>query len=69
MPSVYYQIGFARSAAVELASSHITVNSVLPGNILTESLQAVGEDYLNAMRKTVPLKRLGKKIIMNNITK
>ena len=36
----------SRSSVVELAPKQITINSVLPGNILTEGLQGLGEDYL-----------------------
>lgn len=32
------QLGFMRSAALELAGDNITVNAVLPGNIVTEGL-------------------------------
>jgi len=53
------QVGFARSAAVELAPHKITVNCVAPGNILTEGLKALGKEYINSMEKSIPLKRLG----------
>lgn len=53
-------LGFMRSAALELAPYSITVNAVLPGNILTEGLEGAGEDYLARMTAAVPLKRLGK---------
>src|ERR1700678_2751786 len=43
------QLGFIRTAAIELAPHHITVNAVLPGNILTEGLQALGPDYIASM--------------------
>lgn len=52
-------LGFMRSAAIELAPHAITVNALLPGNILTESLQGLGEDYLTRMRSGIPLGRLG----------
>jgi hypothetical protein len=32
---IYMCIGFMRSAALELASNGVTVNSILPGNIVT----------------------------------
>ena len=54
------QLGFMRTAAIELARDGITINAVLPGNILTEGLQGMGEDYLASMAASVPLKRLGK---------
>ncbi|WP_289355442.1 3-oxoacyl-ACP reductase FabG [Paenibacillus sp. S-12] len=53
------QLGFMRSAALELARYHITINAVMPGNIMTEGLKGLGEHYLNAMTASVPLKRLG----------
>mmetsp|Transcript_12071 Transcript_12071/g.11713 ORF Transcript_12071/g.11713 Transcript_12071/m.11713 type:complete len:256 (+) Transcript_12071:128-895(+) len=52
-------LGFMRSAALELASNGVTVNSILPGNIVTEGLLELGEDYLKSMAASVPLKRLG----------
>jgi len=53
------QLGFMRTASVELAPHGITVNAVLPGNIYTEGLQNLGEDYLNTMKASIPMKRLG----------
>lgn len=53
------QLGFMRTAAVELARDGITVNAVLPGNIYTEGLQDLGEEYLNTMKASIPMKRLG----------
>lgn len=53
------QLGFMRTAALELAQDNITVNAVLPGNIFTEGLEGMGEEYVAAMVNAVPLKRLG----------
>ena len=53
------QLGFMRTACMELAKYAITVNAVLPGNIITEGLDALGADYLETMAASVPLKRLG----------
>lgn len=53
------QLGFLRSAAMELAAAGITINAVLPGNIVTEGLIALGADYMKAMAASIPLKRLG----------
>ena len=53
------QLGFMRTAAIELAASGITVNAVMPGNIITEGLADLGEDYLAQMSASIPLRRLG----------
>lgn len=53
------QLGFIRTAAMELAPRGVTINAVLPGNVVTEGLDDLGEDYLDAMAATVPQKRLG----------
>ena len=53
------QLGFMRTAAIELAPSNITVNAILPGNILTEGLEAMGDDYERQMAASIPLRRLG----------
>ncbi|WP_216828745.1 3-oxoacyl-ACP reductase FabG [Alkalihalobacterium elongatum] len=53
------QLGFMRTAALELADHQITVNAVMPGNVLTEGLAGLGEDYLKDMAASIPLKKLG----------
>jgi 3-oxoacyl-[acyl-carrier protein] reductase len=53
------QLGFMRTAAIELARYGITVNAVLPGNIITEGLAALGEEYQRTMAASIPLKKLG----------
>jgi 3-oxoacyl-[acyl-carrier protein] reductase len=53
------QLGFMRSAALELARSKITINAILPGNIITEGLGELGQDYLRSMEASIPLGRLG----------
>jgi 3-oxoacyl-[acyl-carrier protein] reductase len=53
------QLGFIRSAALELARSGITINAVLPGNIVTEGLGDLGADYLASMEAAIPLGHLG----------
>jgi 3-oxoacyl-[acyl-carrier protein] reductase len=53
------QLGFMRTAAIELAKDGITVNAVLPGNVMTEGLAGMGEDYLSGMTAAIPLRRLG----------
>ena len=53
------QLGFMRTACMELAPSNITVNAVMPGNIRTEGLEGLGADYEKKMTDSIPLKRLG----------
>jgi 3-oxoacyl-[acyl-carrier protein] reductase len=53
------QLGFMHTACIELAKYGITVNAVMPGNIITEGLAGLGEDYLKTMAASIPLKRLG----------
>nr|WP_205792022.1 3-oxoacyl-ACP reductase FabG [Burkholderia sp. Ac-20353] len=53
------QLGFMRSAALELARDGITINAVLPGNVMTEGLREMGPGYLEQMTRSIPLKRLG----------
>lgn len=53
------QMGFIRTAAMELATKGITINAVMPGNIKTEGLDDLGQDYLDQMAATVPQGRLG----------
>jgi len=53
------QLGFIRTAAIELAPYNITVNAVLPGNILTEGVEALGPEYIARMRSAIPMRRLG----------
>jgi 3-oxoacyl-[acyl-carrier protein] reductase len=45
------QIGFMKTAALELAP-FVTVNAVLPGNIMTEGLEGLGADYLERMAQS-----------------
>jgi len=54
------QLGFLRTAAMELSRYNVTVNAVMPGNIVTEGLDGLGEDYLRRMAESIPLKRLGR---------
>ncbi len=53
------QLGFIRTAAIELAPHNITVNAVLPGNIRTEGVEALGPDYMAKMTAAIPARRLG----------
>ena len=53
------QLGFMRTACLELAPFNITVNAVMPGNIKTEGLAGLGIEYEKTMAASVPLKRIG----------
>ena len=48
-----------RSAAMEFAATGITINAVLPGNILTEGLAALGDEYLRSVEAVIPLGYIG----------
>src|SRR5205823_6470650 len=52
------QLGFMRTAAIELAPSGITVIAVLPANTATEGLDDVGAAYQEQMARGIPLRRL-----------
>ena len=52
-------LGFMRTAALELARFKITINAVLPGNVLTDGVRDLGQAYINTMTASIPLKRLG----------
>ena len=54
------QLGFLRTACIELAPKRITVNAVMPGNVVSEGLDELGPEYLAAMEASIPLGRLGK---------
>jgi 3-oxoacyl-[acyl-carrier protein] reductase len=53
------QLGFLRTAAIELADRGITVNAVMPGNVETEGLDDLGPEYRQKMEASIPQKRLG----------
>lgn len=52
------QLGFMRSAALECAADGITINAVMPGNVLTEGLKEQGDDYLRQMTESIPTRQL-----------
>lgn len=54
------QLGFMRSASLEYAKDGITINAVMPGNILSEGLEAQGEAYLEQMARSIPARKLGR---------
>jgi 3-oxoacyl-[acyl-carrier protein] reductase len=53
------QLGFIRTAAIELAPQHITINAVLPGNVVSEGLDELGPEYRASMEASIPQKKLG----------
>lgn len=59
-------LGFMRTAAMELAPFGITVNAVSPGNVITEGLQSLGEEYVKQMEEAVPVGKLGSGIEIAN---
>ncbi len=52
-------LGLMRSAAVELATSGVTVNAVMPGNIETEGLAETSEEHRRLMFSSIPMRRFG----------
>lgn len=53
------QLGFMRSACLEIAKYNITMNAVLPGNIITDGMEGLGDDHMAAMAASIPLGKLG----------
>ena len=53
------QLGFIRTAAIELAPHHVTINAVMPGNITTEGVEELGASYIQKMAQSIPQKKLG----------
>ena len=51
--------GFTMALAQELASKGVTVNTVSPGYIGTDMVRAIGQDILDKIVATIPVKRLG----------
>ena len=53
------QLGFIKTAAMELARYSTPNQCSMPGHIVTEGLSGLGEEYLPTMANSIPLKRLG----------
>jgi 3-oxoacyl-[acyl-carrier protein] reductase len=53
------QLGFIRTAAIELAARNITINAVLPGNVVSEGLIEMGPEYREKMEASIPQRKLG----------
>jgi acetoacetyl-CoA reductase len=51
--------GFTMSLAQELATKGITVNTVSPGYIGTDMVRAMRPEVLDAIVKSIPMRRLG----------
>ena len=52
--------GFSMALAQEMATKGVTVNTVSPGYIGTDMVNAIREDVLTKIVATIPVKRLGK---------
>ena len=50
-------LGFMRSAAVELATSGVTVNAVLPGNVETPGFADTSAEHQRRMLLSIPMGR------------
>ncbi len=48
-------LGLMRSAAIELATSGVTVNAVMPGNIETEGLGETSDAHQRLMLSSIPM--------------
>jgi 3-oxoacyl-[acyl-carrier protein] reductase len=52
--------GLVRTAAIELAKYQININSIEPGNIISEGMLALGEEHIQQHVRAIPWGRLGK---------
>ena len=50
-------LGFMRSAAVELATSGVTINAVLPGNVETPGFAGTSDEHREQMLRAIPMAR------------
>jgi 3-oxoacyl-[acyl-carrier protein] reductase len=51
-------LGFMRSAAIEVAQEGVTINAVMPGNVMTEGMVGLGQGYIDALTASIPMKKL-----------
>lgn len=49
-------LGMMRSVAIELATTGITVNAVMPGNVKTPGLAEAGEAHMRRMMASIPMR-------------
>lgn len=60
-------LGFTKSVAREFASRNITANAIAPGFIQTDMTAELGEDTAEAIKKQIPLRRMGEPADIANI--
>ncbi len=53
-------LGMTRTLALELARFNVRVNAVLPGFIETEMVKRIPEAQLTGIRRTIPMRRMGR---------
>jgi 3-oxoacyl-[acyl-carrier protein] reductase len=53
-------IGLTKSVAKELASRNVRANAIAPGCIDTDMTSVLGEDAIEAMKKTIPMGRVAR---------
>ena len=51
-------LGMMRSIALEVVAHGITINAVMPGNVLTEGLSALGDEHKRRMEAAIPMREL-----------
>lgn len=50
-------LGLMRSVAIEVAREGITINAVMPGNVRTPGVAAVGDEHTQQMMAAIPMQR------------
>jgi 3-oxoacyl-[acyl-carrier protein] reductase len=50
--------GFMKTIAIELAKENITVNTVEPGNVISEGLEELGKEHMDKITSGIPMGRL-----------
>ncbi|MNN32056.1 Acetoacetyl-CoA reductase [compost metagenome] len=51
--------GFSRALANEVAARNVTVNTISPGYIASQSISSFPPDVLDRLAASVPIRRLG----------